>query len=75
MRIPSQPFSVVVAIFFDARAEKLSFDFKDPRGVSQVAFAWMLRLNRSMGPRKESPGPLSSIQIILAPPEGNSLYH
>jgi polyisoprenoid-binding protein YceI len=30
---------VVVAIFFDARADTLSFDFKDPRGVSNVAFS------------------------------------
>jgi polyisoprenoid-binding protein YceI len=31
--------SVIGALFFNARAENLSFDFKDPRGVSQVAFS------------------------------------
>lgn len=39
MRIPSATFLVVAAIFCHARAEELSFDFKDPRGVSQVAFS------------------------------------
>jgi polyisoprenoid-binding protein YceI len=29
----------VVTIFFDVRAENLSFDFKDPRGVSNIAFS------------------------------------
>ena len=39
MRIPSATFLVVAAIFCHAQAEELSFDFKDPRGVSQVAFS------------------------------------
>ena len=39
MRIPSAIILVVVAIFLEARAENLSFDFKDPRGVSNVAFS------------------------------------
>ena len=39
MRIPSAIILVVVAIFWEARAENLSFDFKDPRGVSNVAFS------------------------------------
>jgi polyisoprenoid-binding protein YceI len=39
MRIPSAIILVVVAIFLEARAETLSFDFKDPRGVSNVAFS------------------------------------
>ena len=39
MRIPSATLLVVAAIFCHAQAEELSFDFKDPRGVSQVAFS------------------------------------
>ena len=39
MRIPSAIILVVAAIFWEARAENLSFDFKDPRGVSNVAFS------------------------------------
>ena len=39
MRISSAIILVVVAIFWEARAENLSFDFKDPRGVSNVAFS------------------------------------
>jgi polyisoprenoid-binding protein YceI len=39
MRIASTTILGVVAIFFDARAEIRSFDFKDPRGVSNVAFS------------------------------------
>ena len=39
VRIPSAIILVVVAIFLEARAENLSFDFKDPRGVSNVAFS------------------------------------
>jgi polyisoprenoid-binding protein YceI len=32
-------FLAAAAILFDARAESLSFDFKDPRGISNVAFS------------------------------------
>jgi polyisoprenoid-binding protein YceI len=39
VRIPSATLLVVAAIFCHAQAEELSFDFKDPRGVSQVAFS------------------------------------
>ena len=39
MRISSATLLVVAAIFCHAQAEELSFDFKDPRGVSQVAFS------------------------------------
>ena len=40
MRHPSAISLIIIgAVFFDARAENLSFDFKDPRGVSQVAFS------------------------------------
>ena len=39
MRIPSAIILVVLAIFLEARAENLSFEFKDPRGVSNVAFS------------------------------------
>ena len=38
MRIPSAIILVIVAIFCEARAKTLSFDLKDPRGVSHVAF-------------------------------------
>ena len=38
MRILSAITLGLLAAFFDARAESLSFDFKDPRGVSNVAF-------------------------------------
>jgi polyisoprenoid-binding protein YceI len=39
VRISSATLLVVAAIFCHAQAEELSFDFKDPRGVSQVAFS------------------------------------
>ena len=39
VKIPWAIILVTVAISFEARAENLSFDFKDPRGVSNVAFS------------------------------------
>ena len=57
MRIPlAILLFVVVAIFFDARAETLSFDFKDPRGVSQVAFRLDAPLESINGTAKEIAG-------------------
>jgi polyisoprenoid-binding protein YceI len=37
--LPAIILLVVGGLFFDARAENLSFDFRDPRGVSQIAFS------------------------------------
>lgn len=57
MRIPlTILLFVVVAIFFDARGETLSFDFKDPRGVSQVAFHLDAPLESIDGTAKEIAG-------------------
>ena len=57
MRIPlTILLFVVVAIFFDARGETLSFDFKDPRGVSQVAFRLDAPLESISGTAKEVAG-------------------
>jgi polyisoprenoid-binding protein YceI len=47
---------VVVGIFFDARADTLSFDFRDPRGVSQVAFRLDAPLESINGTAKEIAG-------------------
>jgi polyisoprenoid-binding protein YceI len=56
VRIGSGIILVVVAIFLEARAETLSFDFKDPRGVSNVAFSLDAPLESINGTAKRIAG-------------------
>jgi polyisoprenoid-binding protein YceI len=56
VRIGSGIILVVIAIFLEARAETLSFDFKDPRGVSNVAFSLDAPLESINGTAKRIAG-------------------
>jgi polyisoprenoid-binding protein YceI len=56
VRIGSGIILVVIAIFLEARAETLSFDFKDPRGVSNVAFGLDAPLESINGTAKRIAG-------------------
>jgi polyisoprenoid-binding protein YceI len=52
MRTGACAILVAAAIIFDGRAEALSFDFRDPRGVSNVAFSLEAPLETITGTAK-----------------------
>ena len=71
MRIPSSILLfVLIAIFFDARAETLKFDLKDPRGVSQIAFRLDAPLESINGTAKEIAGTVTVDPENLSTAEG-----
>jgi polyisoprenoid-binding protein YceI len=70
MRIPSTILLLVVTIFFDVRAESLSFDFKDPRGVSNIAFSLNAPLESIEGTAKGIAGTVTVDPANLSTAEG-----
>jgi polyisoprenoid-binding protein YceI len=70
VRIPSTILLLVATIFFDVRAESLGFDFKDPRGVSNIAFGLNAPLESIEGTAKGIAGTVTVDPANLSTAEG-----
>jgi polyisoprenoid-binding protein YceI len=70
MRVPVRLVLIAAAVIFDARAETLTFDFEDPRGVSNVAFSLEAPLESIKGTAKGISGSVTTDPTNFADAKG-----
>ncbi len=70
MKLGLSAFLIAAAILFEGRAETLSFDFKDPRGVSSIAFSLNAPLESIRGTAKGISGSVNVDPANLAAATG-----
>lgn len=70
MKLRASAFFVAAALLFDARSETLSFDFKDSRGVSNIAFSLDAPLESIKGTAKGISGSVNVDPANLASATG-----